>query len=150
MRAVLQRVLEAEVVVDGASIGRIGRGLVVLAGLAQSDGADDVEWMARKIAGLRVFEVVGQAQQSVVEAGAAVLAVSQFTLMADCRKGRRPSYDAAMTSADAAHLFDRFVAALRAEIRTVETGRFGAMMRVRLVNEGPYTLVVDSPRSTRG
>ena len=150
MRAVLQRVTEAEVVVEGTSIARIGRGLVVLAGLGTDDGLPDVNWMARKIASLRILDGAGSgAQQSVVEADAAVLAVSQFTLMADCRKGRRPSYDAAMVSGDAARLFERFVEALRAEIRTVETGRFGALMQVRLVNDGPYTLIVDAPRVSR-
>lgn len=150
MRVVLQRVVEAEVTVAGVSIARIGRGVVVFAGLAQGDGVDDVEWMARKIAALRVLTVAGETtQRSVVEADAEVLAVSQFTLTADCRKGRRPSYDAAMASGEAAPLFDRFVAVLRDEIRTVETGRFGAMMEVRLVNDGPYTLVIDSPRSLR-
>ena len=145
MRVVLQRVSEAEVLVDGSVVGRIGRGLVVLAGLADGDGIGDVVWMARKIASLRIFEDPTAASLSVVEVGAAVLAISQFTLVADCRKGRRPSYDAAMTTADAAQLFERFVEALRSEIGSVATGRFGATMHVRLVNEGPYTLIVDSP-----
>jgi D-tyrosyl-tRNA(Tyr) deacylase len=150
MRVILQRVAEAEVTVAETSIAHIGRGLVVFAGLAQGDGVDDVERMARKIAGLRVLAVAGDGtQRSVVEADAEVLAVSQFTLMADCRKGRRPSFDAAMASSEAAPLFDRFVTALRGEIRRVETGRFGAMMEVRLVNDGPYTLVIDTPRSSQ-
>jgi D-tyrosyl-tRNA(Tyr) deacylase len=146
----VQRVREAEVVVDGVAIAHIDRGLVILAGLGADDGLEDVEWMARKIASLRILDAVDSvALRSVVEADAAVLAVSQFTLMADCRKGRRPSYDAAMPSAEAARLFDAFVSALRAEIRMVETGRFGAAMEVRLVNDGPYTLIVDSPRASR-
>lgn len=146
MRAVLQRVSEAEVSVAGRSVGSIGHGLVVLAGLADGDGEDDVVWMARKVAGLRLFDDgAGVAQQSVVEAGAAVLAVSQFTLVADCRKGRRPSYDRAMPTDAAALLFERFVAALQSEIANVATGIFGATMCVHLVNDGPYTLVIDSP-----
>lgn len=146
MRVVVQRVLEAEVTVDGAMIGRISRGLLVLAGLAVGDGSDDVVWMAGKIAGLRIFpdELGAPARASVVEAHAEVLAVSQFTLIADCRMGRRPSYDGAMPAADAAPLFERFVSELRATIGTVATGRFGAEMRVQLVNDGPFTLVVDS------
>jgi D-tyrosyl-tRNA(Tyr) deacylase len=144
-------VTEAKVLVDGAAIARIGRGLLVLAGLGTDDGVDDVTWMARKIASLRIFEVAGSVgRHSVVEADAEVLAVSQFTLMADCRKGRRPSYDAAMASSAAERLFESFVSALREEIRTVNTGRFGAMMTVHLVNDGPYTLIVDSPRTQRG
>jgi D-tyrosyl-tRNA(Tyr) deacylase len=149
MRAVLQRVSEAEVTVDGLSVGRIDRGLVVLAGLAAADGPEDVAWMARKIASLRVFDDDDGHGRSLVASGAAVLAISQFTLVADCRKGRRPSYDAAMAPEAAAALFARFVELLRVEIPAVATGRFGATMRVRLVNEGPYTLVLDSPRSSR-
>jgi D-tyrosyl-tRNA(Tyr) deacylase len=141
-------VLQAEVTVDDIAIARIDRGVVVLAGLETGDGVDEVRWMARKIASLRILEIVDSATpQSIGEADAAVLAVSQFTLMADCRKGRRPSYDAAMASADAALLFDRFVAALRDEIRSVQVGQFGASMQIRLTNDGPYTLVIDSPRA---
>lgn len=146
MRVVVQRVSEAEVTVGGETVGRIGRGLVVLAGLAAGDGPEQVRWMAGKIAALRLFADADGAPSrwSVVEASASVLAVSQFTLVADCRKGRRPSFDRAMPSTAATTLFERFVAALRTEVSHVETGRFGAVMRVRLVNDGPYTLVVDS------
>ena len=145
MRAVVQRVREAEVVVGDESVGRIGRGLVVLAGLGRGDGAVEVAWMARKIAGLRVFDALeSRGEQSVVEAGAEVLVISQFTLLADCRKGRRPSYDAAMPAEQASALFDRFVAELGSVVATVATGRFGATMGVRLVNDGPFTLVIDS------
>ncbi len=144
MRAVVQRVREADVTVDGLVVGRIGRGLVVLAGLARGDGIDEVVWMARKIAGLRVFDAAA-GERSVVEAGAAVLAISQFTLLADVRKGRRPSYDRALPSEAAAPLFERFVAELRAIVDTVATGRFGASMHVRLVNDGPFTLAIESP-----
>ena len=102
--------------------------------------------MAGKVAGLRLFddEDGAPSRWSVVEANASILAVSQFTLVADCRKGRRPSFDRAMPSTEATALFERFVAELRTEVSHVETGRFGADMRVRLVNDGPYTFVVDS------
>jgi D-tyrosyl-tRNA(Tyr) deacylase len=146
MRAVVQRVREAEVVVGDECVGRIGRGLVVLAGLGREDGVDEVAWMARKIAGLRVFEAPeSSSQHDVVETRAEVLAVSQFTLLADCRKGRRPSFDHAMPSDRASALFERFAAELRTLVGTVATGRFGAPMTLRLVNEGPFTLVIDSP-----
>jgi len=146
MRAVVQRVREAEVVVGDESVGRIGRGLVVLAGLGRDDGAEEVGWMVRKITGLRLFDDPdAQGGHSVVEAGAEILAISQFTLLADCRKGRRPSYDHAMPAAHATALFDRFVAELRVVAGVVATGRFGADMQVRLVNDGPFTLVIDSP-----
>jgi D-tyrosyl-tRNA(Tyr) deacylase len=146
MRVVVQRVREAEVTVDGASVGRIGRGLVLLAGLAVGDGPEDVAWMARKIASLRVFpDDAGALQRSVVEGGGALLAVSQFTLLADCRKGRRPSFDGAMPASEAAPLFDVFVTRLREEVGVVATGCFGATMEVRLVNDGPFTLLLESP-----
>jgi D-tyrosyl-tRNA(Tyr) deacylase len=146
MRVVVQRVREAEVVVGDETVGRIGRGLAILAGLGRDDGVAEVAWMARKIVGLRVFDTAEPASQhDVIEAGAEVLAISQFTLLADCRKGRRPSYDPAMRSEDASQLFDRFVAELRSFVGTVATGRFGATMAVRLVNDGPFTLVIDSP-----
>lgn len=146
MRVVIQRVREAEVTVEDASVGRIGRGLVLLAGIARGDGPVQVAWMAKKIAGLRVFDDhTGPARSSVVEVAGGVLAISQFTVVANCHKGRRPSYDPAMPSEEAAVLFDRFVDELRGAVRTVETGRFGATMRVRLVNDGPLTLVIDTP-----
>lgn len=151
MRVVVQRVRAAEVTVDGASVGRIARGLVLLAGLAVGDGPADVAWMARKIAGLRLFDgTAGALQGSVVEVGGGVLAVSQFTLLADARKGRRPSFDGAMPAAEAAPLFDVFVARLQELVGVVATGRFGAAMEVQLVNDGPFTIVVDSPRAAAG
>jgi D-tyrosyl-tRNA(Tyr) deacylase len=150
MRVVVQRVRAAEVTVDGAPVGRIGRGLVLLVGLAVGDGPDDVAWMARKIAGLRLFDGdAGALEGSVVEVGGGVLAVSQFTLLADARKGRRPSLDGAMPAAEAAPLFDAFVARLREHVGVVATGRFGATMAVHLVNDGPFTIVVDAPRVGR-
>lgn len=149
MRVVVQRVRAAEVTVDGVSVGHIGRGLVLLVGLAVGDGPDDVAWMARKIAGLRLFDgAAGALQDSVVEVGGDLLAVSQFTLLADVRKGRRPSFDGAMPAAKAAPLFAVFVARLRELVAVVATGSFGATMDVHLVNDGPFTIVVDSPRAS--
>jgi D-tyrosyl-tRNA(Tyr) deacylase len=142
----VQRVAEAEVLVQEASIGRIGPGLLLLVGVAVGDDVEHARWLASKVAGLRIFDDENGApsRRSVVEVGGAVLAVSQFTLLADCRKGRRPSYDGAMPGTEAEALFDRFVLELRAIVARVETGRFGAAMQVRLVNDGPFTLVVDS------
>lgn len=148
MRVIVQRVREAEVTVDGATVGSIGPGLLLLVGIATGDGPEEAAWMARKIAGLRLFDDAdGPLQRSVVEIGGAVLAVSQFTLLADSRKGRRPSFDGAMPARDAEPLFTRFVERLREAVGSVATGRFGATMHVRLVNDGPFTLVVDSPRA---
>src|SRR5688572_11816433 len=146
MRVVAQRVAEAEVTVDGVSVGRIGRGLLLLVGVAVGDGPEEARWMAAKIAGLRLFDDDADvpSRWSVSEVGGEVLAVSQFTLLADCRKGRRPSYDRAMSAADAEALFDRFVDELRGTLPRVATGHFGADMLVHLVNEGPLTIVVDS------
>lgn len=145
MKAVIQRTREAEVVVGGACVGRIGAGLVVLVGLGRDDGERDVVWMARKITTLRLFDdPAAAAQRSVVEVGGELLVISQFTLLADCRKGRRPSYDRAMAADTAAMLFDRFVDELRSQVRHVATGRFGAHMQVHLVNDGPLTLILDT------
>ena len=148
MKAVVQRVRMAEVLVDERVVGRIDRGLLVFAGLGRDDGPEDLVWMARKIVGLRVFgDVSAAAERSVAEVGGSVLAVSQFTLLADCRKGRRPSYDRALPAEAALPLFRRFVDELRTLVDRVETGSFGADMRVRLTNEGPFTLLLDSEAS---
>lgn len=145
MRAVLQRVSEARVTVDGATIGAIGGGWLVLLGAGADDADADADWMARKIAELRVFEdEAGKMNRSVEEAGGAVLLVSQFTLYADMRKGRRPSFTGAMAPDAAARLVDRVAAALRARGLTVATGQFGATMDVALVNHGPVTIALDS------
>jgi len=144
MRVVVQRVSEAAVAVDGEIIAAIGRGLVLLVGLAAGDSEANVAWMAGKIAGLRVFtDAGGLMNAALADVGGRVLAVPQFTLLADCRKGRRPSFDAAMAPAHAAPLFDRFVTLLAARIGPVATGRFGASMQIRLVNDGPVTFVIE-------
>jgi len=146
MRALLQRVAEARVTVDGRETGAIGPGLLVLAGLTDGDGADDRDWLVRKIVQLRVFDDdAGVMNRSVIDAGGGILAVSQFTLYASTRKGNRPSYAAAARPEAAQPGFDAFVAALAAALgRPVPTGVFGAHMRVALVNDGPVTIWLDS------
>ena len=140
MRAVLQRVARASVTVDGRVVGSLAdEGLLVLVGVTHDDGPEQVERLARKIAELRVL----RDERSVVEAGAGVLVVSQFTLYGDARKGRRPSWSAAAPGAVAEPLVDAVCAALRARGVPVETGVFGADMAVELVNDGPVTLVLD-------
>jgi D-aminoacyl-tRNA deacylase len=140
VRAVLQRVTRAAVVVDGATVGAIDRpGLLALVAATHDDGPEQVERMARKIAELRIL----RDEQSVSDAGAPVLVVSQFTLYGDTRKGRRPSWSAAAPGEVAEPLMEDLVAALRDRGIEAATGRFGAMMEVSLVNDGPFTLVVD-------
>jgi D-tyrosyl-tRNA(Tyr) deacylase len=149
MRVVLQRVSSARVEVEGAVVGDLGGpGLVALVGVTHGDGPTQVDWMARKIAGLRIFDGADGddtpgAERSVAEAGLPVLVVSQFTLYADVRKGRRPSWSAAAPAPVAEPLVDALAAALRAEGLTVASGTFGAHMMVHLVNDGPVTLVLD-------
>lgn len=144
MRAVVQRVSRAEVRVDGRSVGAIGPGLVVLLGVAATDGDTEVTWMAEKLAGLRIFaDDAGRMNRSVTEIGGAVLVVSQFTLYGDVRKGRRPSFVHAAPPEIAEPVYERLVAALRARELTVATGVFGAMMDVELVNDGPVTVWVE-------
>jgi D-aminoacyl-tRNA deacylase len=144
MRAVLQRVSEARVKIDGAVVGEIGRGLLVLLGIATNDSTDQAEWLADKVVGLRIFEDdQGKMNRDVVEAEGSLLIVSQFTLYGDCRKGRRPSFIEAAPPAVAMPLYAAFVDAVRARGVRVATGRFGAMMQVELVNDGPVTLIVD-------
>jgi D-tyrosyl-tRNA(Tyr) deacylase len=145
MRVVIQRVSEASVTVDGSVTGAIGRGLLVLVGVAKGDTTRDADYLADKVAGLRVFpDDEGKMNRSVLDAGGAVLVVSQFTLYGDIRRGRRPSFDAAAGPAEARALYEYFVGALRARVGRVETGVFQAMMSVRLVNEGPVTILCDS------
>lgn len=145
MRVVVQRVTAARVVVAGEVIAEIGRGLVLLVGLAPGDGEVEVAWMARKVAGLRVFaDAAGLMNADLGEVGGEMLAVPNFTLLGDCRKGKRPSFTGALAPALAAPLFARFVAALAAHVGPVATGRFGASMRVELANDGPVTLVIET------
>jgi D-tyrosyl-tRNA(Tyr) deacylase len=146
MRALLQRVSRASVTIaePGAvarMTGRIGRGFLVLVGFTHTDGEDQLDWMADKVIGLRVFgDAEGKMNLTLADVGGALLVVSQFTLYGDARKGRRPSFIDAATPETAVPLYERFVALLRARGAHVETGEFGAMMNVELVNDGPVTL----------
>ena len=141
MRAVVQRVSRASVTVEGRVTGSIGRGLLVLVGFAPDDVPDRVEWMADKVAGLRLFsDAGGKMNLALADVGGAVLVVSQFTLYGDASKGRRPSFIDAARPERAIPLYERFVSLLRAGGTPVETGEFGAMMDVELVNDGPVTL----------
>jgi D-tyrosyl-tRNA(Tyr) deacylase len=144
VRAVVQRVAGASVHVDGAEVGAIGRGLLVLLGVQAGDTEAEAAWLARKVASLRIFSgESGGFDLGLDDVGGALLVVSQFTLLGDVGKGRRPNFVAAAPPERAAALYERFVAELRQGGWPVETGRFGAMMEVRLVNDGPVTLVVD-------
>lgn len=146
MRAVVQRVRSASVTVEDDVVGEIGTGFLVLLGVATGDGDEDGTWMARKIAGLRVFpDEAGRMNLDLAAAAGEVLLVSQFTLQADCRRGNRPSFIAAAAPEIAAPAVDRVATLLRERhgLR-VETGRFGASMAVRLLNDGPITIVLDS------
>jgi len=141
MRTLLQRVSRAEVRVDGRVTGRIGRGFLLLVGFTGGDGEEAVAWMADKVAGLRLFgDGEGKMNLDLAGVGGAVLVVSQFTLYGDARKGRRPSFIDAARPEVAVPLYERFVALLRERGLPVETGEFGAMMDVELVNDGPVTL----------
>jgi D-aminoacyl-tRNA deacylase len=148
MRAVIQRVSNASVEVEGTISGAIERGVLVLVGVARDDTEADAQTIASKIAGLRIFnDETGAMNLSLPEVGGAVLAVSQFTLYGDARKGRRPSFIEAAAGPEAQPLFDRTVDLMRREGLTVETGIFGATMRVSLVNEGPVTILLDSRKT---
>jgi D-aminoacyl-tRNA deacylase len=143
MKAVCQRVTEARVLVGGRTVGEIGLGLVVLLGVAQRDTAGDADRMAAKIARLRIFpDGEGRFDRSVLDANGRVLAVSQFTLLADTSRGNRPSFSAAAAPQEAEALYVRFCEAVAAEGIQVERGVFGAAMRVELVNDGPVTIVL--------
>jgi D-tyrosyl-tRNA(Tyr) deacylase len=145
MRAVLQRVTRARVTVAGEVVGQIERGFLVLLGVAQDDTEADAQYLADKTVQLRVFDdAAGKMNLALADVGGAVLVVSQFTLLADCRKGRRPSFIAAAPPDLAERLYETFVAAIGAQGIPVATGRFRAMMEVELVNDGPVTLVVES------
>ncbi len=145
MRAVVQRVSSASVRVDGAVVGAIDRGLLVLIGIARDDGPADIKGLAAKIADLRIFEDDdGRMNRSVRDTGGAVLAVSQFTLYGDARRGRRPSFDGAAPADTGRLVFDDVVRELRQAGLRVETGIFQAHMQVELVNDGPVTILLDS------
>lgn len=147
MRAVIQRVTRAAVTVEGRVTGRIGPGLLVFAGVAGDDGPTDVAYITGKVRELRIFpDEDGRMNRSVVESGGAVLVVSQFTLHADCRKGRRPSFDAAAPAPLAEALYVELIRALRESGLAVETGVFQAHMEVDLLNDGPVTMLLDSRR----
>ena len=153
MRAVAQRVSRAEARVDGQVVGAIGRGLCVLVGAGQGDGAEDVAYLADKLVNLRVFpddegQGAGKMNRSVLDIGGGLLAISQFTLYGDVRRGRRPAFTDALEPVAAAKLLDLLVDAVRrAGVTPVATGRFGAMMEVELVNAGPVTILLDSKRA---
>jgi D-tyrosyl-tRNA(Tyr) deacylase len=146
MRAVIQRVSNASVSVEGRVTGSIGRGLLVLVGIAGDDTGEDIAWLAGKIAGQKLFaDESGRMNLSVAEVGAGVLVVSQFTLLASTRKGTKPSWHRAAVPKVAVPLYEKFLAAVAAAVgHSVATGEFGAMMEVALVNDGPVTLMLDS------
>jgi D-tyrosyl-tRNA(Tyr) deacylase len=148
MRVVLQRVSRASVRVDGQVVGEVERGWLVLLGVAQGDGEPDADWTAEKVINLRAFaDDQGKMNRNVLEAGGGALVVSQFTLLADCRAGRRPSFTDAAAPGEAERLYLRFVDRLRAGGLTVGTGVFRAHMDVELVNDGPVTFLLDSRQS---
>ena len=145
MRLVLQRVSEASVIVGGDTNGSIRTGLVILAGMAKSDTQSDVDYLADKVLGLRIFsDDSGKMNRNIADAGGSLLVVSQFTLYGDCRKGRRPGFDQAAAPEQAQALYNRFVEKLRLGPVPVETGVFQAMMEVHLVNQGPVTILMDT------
>lgn len=144
MRAVIQRVSQAKVEVDGVVSGAIESGLLVLLGVTKADTASEAEILADKVANLRIFaDQAGKMNRSVLETGGSLLVVSQFTLYGDCRKGRRPSFDQAAWAEQARALYEEFVAIARRTGLRVETGIFQAHMMVSLVNDGPVTLIID-------
>uniref|UniRef100_A0A7C4RTL5 D-aminoacyl-tRNA deacylase n=1 Tax=Desulfatirhabdium butyrativorans TaxID=340467 RepID=A0A7C4RTL5_9BACT len=150
MIAVLQRVKTCTVTIDGKKTAEIGAGLLVLLGVGQGDTPADVDYLAEKTIRLRIFEDdAGKMNRSVQEIGGAVMVVSQFTLLGDCRKGRRPSFIDAAKPDVAVPLYERFIDRIRTTGLQVETGRFGAMMDVGLINDGPVTLILDSRFSAK-
>jgi len=145
MRAIVQRVSEARIKIDGETVGEIGRGLLVLLGIAKSDAAEQARGLADKIVSLRIFsDAAGKMNLDLAEVSGAVLVVSQFTLYGDCSKGRRPSFIDASPPETAIPLYEAFINAVKAHGIPTATGRFGAMMQVDLTNDGPVTLILDS------
>lgn len=147
MRAVIQRVTEASITVDGKAVGHIGLGLLVLLGIGHQDGANEVEWLARKLVDMRIFsDANGKMNLSVRDIEGQILLVSQFTLLGDARKGNRPSFIAAAPPAVAIPLYEAFIEKLNDLMgKPTETGIFGADMKVSLLNDGPVTIVLDTP-----
>jgi D-tyrosyl-tRNA(Tyr) deacylase len=147
MRVIIQRVTSSQVEVAGVVVGKIGRGLNLLVGIADTDTAAELDWMARKCLDLRLFpdpeKDSGRWEKSIQEIGGELLVVSQFTLYGDCRKGRRPSFDRSASPDAARRLYEEFVAQLRQSGLRVETGEFGAMMQVSIENDGPVTLLLE-------
>ncbi len=146
MRSVVQRVSKASVSVDGRIVGRIGPGVLVLVAAAKGDGLEQVKWMASKLPGLRIFQdQEGKMNLSLEDVAGEMLIVSQFTLYGDCKKGKRPSYSTAANPQDAEALYNKFIELIKEKGIAVQTGIFGAMMEVELINDGPVTLILDSP-----
>ncbi len=146
MRTVLQRVKRARITIEGREIACISEGLVALVAIARNDSQKDLEWMAKKILELRIFDDQdGRLNLSLVDIGGQILIVSQFTLYGDCRKGRRPSYSEAAAPSQAEILYEDFVQIVRKALPEARTGRFQADMEVEIVNSGPVTLIIDSP-----
>ena len=146
MRSVVQRVRSARVTVDGEEVGRIGPGMLVLLAAAPADGKEQVRWMAEKLCGLRIFsDEAGKMNVSLADVKGAMLVVSQFTLYGDCKKGKRPSYSGAARPEHAERVYEEFIDEIRSKGIPVQHGVFGAMMIVELENDGPVTLIVDSP-----
>jgi len=148
LRAVIQRVSRANVTIGNTRVGEIGAGFLLLLGVTDSDGKKDADYLARKVLGLRVFEdEAGKMNRSVRDVGGEILVVSQFTLYADCRKGRRPSFVRAARPEKAEALYEYFITLIRTSGLKCETGHFGAMMNVELVNNGPVTILIDSEQT---
>ena len=145
MRLVIQRVSKAAVHIGGVCAGAVGPGLLILAGIEEEDTEEDVRWLANKAAAMRIFsDADGKMNLSVREVGGSALVVSQFTLYADCKKGNRPSFIGAGAPEAANRLYEYFMERCRTHVKTVEHGSFGADMKIELVNDGPFTLMLDS------
>jgi D-tyrosyl-tRNA(Tyr) deacylase len=148
MRAVIQRVSRARVVIEERSVGSVGNGVLVLVGVSPHDGNDEVRWLADKVANLRIFsDEAGKMNRSLLDTGGEALVVSQFTLYGDARKGRRPSFVHAAAGADAQRLYEEVADALSSMGITTATGEFGADMQVELINDGPVTILLDSDKT---
>ena len=145
MKAVIQRVSEADVSIDGQIVGAIKQGYMVLLGVARDDTEKDIEKLSKKMISLRIFQdQAGKTNLSLQDVGGQLLIVSQFTLLADCRKGRRPSFVKAGDPAEAKRLYERFIEVCQEQVEVVEHGEFGADMKISLINDGPFTIVLDS------